>query len=731
MENGKLKMKDNIVMGKSYAFALKKITFLKIILKCKMNNFQFSIFHFQFIVFLFAVGCHSAPDALPSLNLSQTGNAALDSLLQIAATAPQDTNLARLYYEIGDRFEDVDVEKAKTFYLNVENLSERIGWYEGSYLSSYAFGNLLIREGQPDAAVEVFQKGYDLAVRENNEIWKANMVFAKGNAYSMKQSHEQALTLYMEALPIYEKTNDIDKIQHLYYMITQSYLFANDIEKAFEYGEKSVALNRENPYSFLCLAIAYQAAQQREKSIAYYEEVLRLATLQNNVYLMVAMYGHLANDALVVLDLERAERYAQLAMKHKRIVGPASISSMLILLSKVEELKGNTAKSEEYANEMQQIAAKFDLLNEKKLACMMLSELTLAHRQYGKKSQYYVEWDLFDFAMLTDPTVRSAEDMLQKYELSQKELEIEQQQQIIALQNRQRWFLAAGIAICMIFLALLWYMFRSRTRALTERNNALTQRNEALAEINLTKDKFFSIISHDMRNPIVAQRDALQLLVEHGRLWDVDRVTAYYHELLKSADGQVELIYNLLGWAQLQTGRLTCHPTTFLFADLLNDLTLVRKMAENKGITFTAQIPPAALVTCDSNMMATIVRNLLNNAVKFTAAGGTVTLDISPCRDVECHVSTNNETRHVSTNSGYIVSVADTGVGMSHRQINNLFCLKTEKTRKGTSGEQGSGLGLIVCREFLEKHGSELYVESKAGKGTRFWFELRNSLNEI
>jgi signal transduction histidine kinase len=129
-------------------------------------------------------------------------------------------------------------------------------------------------------------------------------------------------------------------------------------------------------------------------------------------------------------------------------------------------------------------------------------------------------------------------------------------------------------------------------------------------------------------------------------------------------------------------------------------------------------MPDAALITGDADILTTVVRNLLTNAVKFTNAGGTVTLDVSPrdCRDVAGNVSTG----------GYIVSVSDTGVGMSREQIGKLFIIDSAHSRKGTSGEQGSGLGLIVCREMLAKHGTTLHVESEEGKGSRFWFEVKN-----
>jgi len=305
-----------------------------------------------------------------------------------------------------------------------------------------------------------------------------------------------------------------------------------------------------------------------------------------------------------------------------------------------------------------------------------------------------------------------------KYENAKKELEIKQQQLVIARQNMQRSLLAAGVAVCVVFLALLWYMLRLRIR-----------RNHALAEMNATKDKFFSIISHDLKNPAIAQRDAIQMLVKNARFWDVDALTGYYDSLLKSAEGQVELIYNLLGWAQIQTGRMNYTPSTFnLTARLREEVALIRKMAETKGITINVQMPEEAPVTGDSNMLATVIRNLLTNAVKFTAPGGQVALDITSPTPSLPRREGEREKKLSSPNGGdrggLIVTVSDTGTGMSHEQMRNLFRIDSLQSRQGTAGEQGSGLGLIVCKELLEKHGSVLQVESEEGKGSRFWFSL-------
>ena len=309
-------------------------------------------------------------------------------------------------------------------------------------------------------------------------------------------------------------------------------------------------------------------------------------------------------------------------------------------------------------------------------------------------------------------------EMEVKYETEKKEMEIERQKNVIAHQNMQRGLLAAGIAVCVVVLILLWYMLQLRTRrnlALSERNEAISQRADALSErtnalseMNATKDKLFSIISHDLKNPAVSLRDAIQTLFDNGSLWNAETLTRYYDKLLQSANNQVELLYNLLGWAQLQTGRMIYTPAPFdLAAHLRGVVNLISDMAEKKCLTLTANMPQIAILTGDRNMLAIIVRNLLTNAVKFTKTGGTVTLSVEPASE-----------------GNYTIAVSDTGIGMNHEQISKLFRLDSTHSHKGTAGEQGSGLGLIVCRELLEKQGTTLHVESEEGKGSRFWFEV-------
>ena len=671
---------------------------------------KFSILNFQLILLLF-VGCYSPQDnetkqpqsivAADSL-FEPTGNAELDSLLQLAAIAPQDTNLALLYEQIGDMYQDNDFRKAKEYYLKLGDLSEQLDWSKGRYAFSAGFGLILAREGLVDSSIVINLKALELAKREKNERWTAHMNVNTGNAYYSKKWYETALQYYMEALSSYEKMNDTKRIGQVYYMLKLVYNNMNLFEKALMYGEKAIEILKDDPYVLSSIASSYNQKHDHEKGNKYYEEALRICELQNNTFIMEGIYCELAYSSLMDNDLDNAEMYMK---KIREVSGNNFLFdiSYIFINGMLNALKGNFAQAETYTLQALELANEQDNVEAKKMCYQLLCELSLAQRKFSKYLQYREELNTVEINLANETVVHSSAEMEVKYETTKKELEIERQQNIIARQNIQRWLLAGGIAVSVVILFLLWYLLRLRNR----HNRTLTERNDILTEMNATKDKFFSIISHDLKNPAIMQRDALQVLIKNSNLWDIDTITDYYGELLKSAEGQVELLYNLLNRAQIQTGRMTYSPNPFPFSLLLPDIALLRKMAENKGIDFKVKIPEDAIINGDSNIIDTIIRNLLTNAIKFTASGGQVALKVEP-----------------SENGKYTVTVSDTGTGMSEEQLQNLFKSDSTFHRKGTDDEQGSGLGLIVCKELLEKHGSTLYVESKINEGSKFWFEI-------
>jgi signal transduction histidine kinase/Tfp pilus assembly protein PilF len=540
-----------------------------------------------------------------------------------------------------------------------------------------------------------------------------------GNAYFAKEWYETALEYYEDALTICEKNNYTERLSYLYNRISIIYENLCEIEKALEFSKKANEVNSEDPNALIHLGIVLELEHQYDNARGCYEKAMTICEQQNNQLLMGIVTYHLGNNALFVFDLERVEKYAGQSIEINRETGNSRYYvACLILFSKLEELKGHYKKSEEYVKNALQIAVEYDFQTIKKLCYLILSELSIAQHKYSENMNYWKELSHIDFEITSEYTHLAILEHNAKFEAARKEFEIERQQHIIKQQDTQRYYFEISIVVCLVLVLLLWYLLRLRTH-----------HNRVLTETNAVKDKFFSIISHDLKNPAIMQKNAIEQIVDNIFTWDVETLADFCRTLLKSAELQVELLYNLLNWAQMQTGKMPFLPTTFnLIHSLRPEMTLINMIANNKEIIFLAQMPEEATVTADSNMINTVVRNLLTNAVKFTHKGGQVTLEISRCIDEAHNIPTGLGKARLAQTM-YKISVTDTGIGMNKEQIQKLFCLDCVCTNKGTADEMGSGLGLIVCKELLEKHGSSLHVESEEGKGSRFWFVLSSENN--
>ena len=234
---------------------------------------------------------------------------------------------------------------------------------------------------------------------------------------------------------------------------------------------------------------------------------------------------------------------------------------------------------------------------------------------------------------------------------------------------------------------------------------------EYLRELNATKDKFFSIISHDLRAPFQALLSISDFFVN-----DIDNMTKqeiidFASDLNQSAESLYELLNNLLDWSRIQTGKMKYEPRNVHLKRAIDKvIRLLTANAHNKRISITTKITNDLIVYTDRNMLHSLVQNLISNAIKFTNEGG------------EVKVMT-----HIKNNIVEIV-VADNGVGMDENTVGKLFRIDTQVTSLGTKNEKGTGLGLILCKELVEKCGGKIWVESEPGKGTAFHFTL-NKLN--
>lgn len=637
----------------------------------------------------------------------QTTEQRIDSLEKVIAKGNlSNEKLLQCYREIGSLY-NYDPQKSLKYSMKGITLAEKTGNREIISDFYIASANAYYYLNKLDSSLLYCEKTIEL-YSTNGDIEQQTLGTAlriAGVIHTLQGNNDAALDYLYRSVEIAEKTNNKSLLSQVYSSIAYLYASVHNIKQAENYFIKMSNICIETgdslnlTYSLYQLSNVYTDSFEHDKALQYAQEAYHIITSCHNAdrpdYLIETVIT--LSDTWRYYDHTEVLKYAKeaLSLTEKYNI-PSYKPRILHSIAKSYYLQKNYAAAENFAfqaiNEAE--AQGDDEIKNYLYDVILLSNIELGNKDRAiEYFELYRNW-MINFFQQTFNT--SLSEMEVKYETEKKEHEIERQQQVISQKNRQTVLLVVGIAMCALFLILLWYMLQLRNR-----------RNRTLAEMNATKDKFFGIISHDLKNPALAQRSALKKLIKNAKLWDNDTLTEYYDDLLQSADGQVELIYNLLSWAQLQTGRMTYTPDTFAIDNLLSDLSLIRNMAENKGITFTTQIPKDGLVTCDSNMLTTVVRNLLTNAVKFTSAGGTVSLSAE------------------QTGKGnYAISVSDTGIGMSSEQISQLFHLDKAHSRNGTAGEQGSGLGLIVCQELLEKHDSTLHVESEEGKGSRFWFEV-------
>jgi PAS domain S-box-containing protein len=234
----------------------------------------------------------------------------------------------------------------------------------------------------------------------------------------------------------------------------------------------------------------------------------------------------------------------------------------------------------------------------------------------------------------------------------------------------------------------------------------LKNKSEALQQALAEKDAFFSIIAHDLRSPISGLLGLTGLLIDGEELSQEESQTVST-EMARSVRNIFDLLENLLEWSRMQRGLTTFAPEP---CDLLHvaqdNAELVRSAAEQKKVTLRLAIPPECKVSADAHMLNTVLRNLLFNALKFSNHGGNVI------------VSAQQDADKVT------VAVKDDGVGMDEQTLASLFALGRKDSRLGTAGEKGTGLGLVLCKEFIEKHGGTIRVESQPDQGATFFFTL-------
>lgn len=247
-------------------------------------------------------------------------------------------------------------------------------------------------------------------------------------------------------------------------------------------------------------------------------------------------------------------------------------------------------------------------------------------------------------------------------------------------------------------------------RDISDRKRAeenLKSSERRLRDLNATKDKFFSIIAHDLKSPFTSIIGLSDLLAEQVGKNNYNGIGEYANMIQTSSWHAMDLLTNLMEWSRSQTGRMEFKPVKINLVELIDEASaLLQESANHKNIIIARDLPQVLTIFADKSMINTILRNLISNAIKYTYPGGRI--DISAIRGEK----------------ELMISVSDNGIGINEDTIEKLFLIEASTSTRGTGDEEGTGLGLILCKEFISKHGGKIWVESETGQGSRFTFTI-------
>jgi signal transduction histidine kinase len=581
--------------------------------------------------------------------------------------------------------------------------------------------------GDYKQATELFKQTLDKATKKNLTKTAAMVTFNLGAIYTNQGKWTEGLNAFQEALKYFTEIGSKKFVGRTLINIAVNYHSWNNYEKALEYYQKTDKYFEEigdmvgRFASLNNIGEIYKDEKKYDEAIKYYSQSLEIALkIQSTLNEGVAYIG-LSEAYLNLKDVQKAHLYADKALViFESIDFLEGIARCKHVLSEVEFFSGNNQVAYNLAKESNALARKAGIYDIIQQTTLIQSKILAKTGKYQEAYKTLETHNQLKDSLYNDNQAKRLAAMQTELDLKLKENEIvllQKENEIkdlqIARQKIQSRFLFAGLLLLAIFSGIILRLNAARKKAyelLHKKNKHISEQHRELAKANETKNRFLSIIGHDLRGPVSAFSEMLGQLVDHPELFEGNLRDQILAELRKEAESTYYLLDNLLYWAKTQKETIEYKPERIDLKSIIDtNILLNSRISENKGVTLVADGKYDYQVIFDTHMLNLILRNLISNAVKFSFSGDTVKIRISDSGDKVW------------------VEVIDNGVGIDEENIPFLFDSNKQFSTFGTANEKGSGLGLILCHEFIKNDGGEIKVTSKKGEGTTVSFTLRKS----
>lgn len=622
-----------------------------------------------------------------------------------------------------------------------------------------------------DSAFVNLSKALVLAIKAGDQSKIAQTLNRTGYYHEKTANYKDAIDNYNKSLSVFEKLSNKKEIAYVYNSLGYNYskLYAED--KAIEYYLKSLSLNREisnqwgiassytnigNLYyeegnynlaekyfrdalliyeklndkygistSYTNIANTLADNEKVEEGLKYYKKSIAIEEELADQYGIAINYNNIGDCYINLKQYKEALEYLYKALKIADDIDEKDLQSLALLnISDVKNKQKNYQGAIYAARESYAIA---DLIGNLDYKLENLLNASVAYEGLGNNEMALKH--IKDYSAIRDSLTKM--DRVKKIKLFNTLNDLEKSQYTIVdlsksneiaklkYENEKRYshFLIIGIVIFALLLILLIHQNTSKRKAfnlleyknyqVNKMKDEIYGQSEKLKQLNVTKDKFFSIIAHDLKNPFNSIAGFTELMIENNDNYDETKRIKFL-KIIKGSTAKVSnLLENLLIWANSQSGNLKFNPKKINVAQQVTDVvSFLEIQAINKDITISNTVDNTIFVKADKNMLDTILRNLISNAIKFT----------QPMGEIQIYSTLKNDFVEITVN--------DNGVGVMETEIEAIFSVKELNSSIGTSNEQGSGLGLILCKDFVESHDGKIWVESVVNEGSEFKFTL-------
>ncbi|MGK9475510.1 tetratricopeptide repeat protein [Melioribacter sp. OK-6-Me] len=564
-------------------------------------------------------------------------------------------------------------------------------------------------KGNYARAIDYYKKALILAEQVKDSVQIGYSYNNIGGIYRIQGNNPLALEYVLKGLKIFEQLDDKRGMAFCNINIGLVYKNQKNYEKALEYLNKTIELREEikdeegKALAMNLIAEIYKEQNRLNEALGYYRKIERIYKSTGNKTGLASVWGGIGD-----IYFEKGQYKSALDLREKALVLLRNVNSIEGIANNLSNMSliyyklGDETRADEAMNEAIKLVEKYNIAYVSLECYENATKLSEMKGDFETALKYHKKLTNVKDSLINRKSLAVVKALESIYENEKQKKENELLIKDIEFADKQRKLLIIITLLILLTAVVIYNRYRAKKVVADE-----------LAELNNMKDTFFRILAHDLKSPFNTIFVYTNFLISHYDEIDDSERKQFIESIERAAKSNYQLLENLLMWSQAQMGKLEMQIVNIdLYEVVKTNFFLLEEVAKSKEISLETSIEPGIEVLADENILNTIFRNLISNGIKFSEKGGKIFVDA------------------VKEDKMVKITVADNGVGMDKETMDKLFVRNTRISKTGTSGEKGSGLGLLLCKDFIEKLEGEIWVESELDKGSKFIFTLRSYENQ-